>query len=67
MRAIKYEQKLETYEQAMAFFDLDPSVADDFVPTMYSLKVLYTDPYMDCLSSGTNADAQTRLKTTLQA
>ncbi|KAG9192344.1 ubiquitin carboxyl-terminal hydrolase 25 [Alternaria panax] len=29
---------IETYEQAMAFFDLDPGVADDFVPTMYSLK-----------------------------
>ncbi|KAI4664957.1 uncharacterized protein J4E79_003256 [Alternaria viburni] len=29
---------IETYEQAMAFFDLELGVADDFIPTMYSLK-----------------------------
>lgn len=30
---------IETYDQAMAWFELDPSTADDFVQTMYSLKV----------------------------
>ncbi|EUC39377.1 hypothetical protein COCCADRAFT_122 [Bipolaris zeicola 26-R-13] len=29
---------IETYDQAMAWFELDPSTADDFVQTMYSLK-----------------------------
>jgi ubiquitin carboxyl-terminal hydrolase 25/28 len=31
---------IETYEQAMAWFDLDTQAVDDFVQTMYSLKVL---------------------------
>jgi ubiquitin carboxyl-terminal hydrolase 25/28 len=44
---------IETYEQAMAFFDLDLGVADDFIPTMYSLKVpCILGPYMDCLLFG---------------
>ena len=30
---------IETYDQAMSWFDLDPTTADDFVQTMYSLKV----------------------------
>lgn len=30
---------IETYEQAMAWFELDPATPDDFVQTMYSLKV----------------------------
>jgi len=41
---------IETYEQAMAFFDLELGVADDFIPTMYSLKVPCTSgPDMTCL------------------
>lgn len=31
---------IETYSQAMAWFDLDHDTADDFVQTMYSVKVL---------------------------
>jgi hypothetical protein len=31
---------VETYEQAMAWFELDSNASDDFVQTMYSLKVL---------------------------
>lgn len=30
---------IDTYEQAMAWFELDHGTADDFVQTMYSLKV----------------------------
>ena len=30
---------LNTYEQALAFFDTDVTVADDFVPTLYTSKV----------------------------
>ena len=30
---------VETFEQAMAWFDLDTSQADDFVTTMFTLKV----------------------------
>ena len=32
---------IETYEQAMAWLELDSNASDDFVQTMYSLKVLY--------------------------
>jgi ubiquitin carboxyl-terminal hydrolase 25/28 len=31
---------IETYEQAMAWFDLEMNAVDDFVQTMYSIKVL---------------------------
>jgi ubiquitin carboxyl-terminal hydrolase 25/28 len=33
---------IETYDQAMAWFELDHGTADDFVQTMYSLKVRCT-------------------------
>jgi len=33
---------IETYTQAMAWFELEHDAADDFVQTMYSLKVLCT-------------------------
>lgn len=31
---------IETYEQAIAWFDLDASAVDDFVTTMFTLKVI---------------------------
>ena len=33
------ETALNTYEQALAFFDADPTVADEFVPTLFTTKV----------------------------
>lgn len=32
---------IETYDQAMAWFELDHTAPDDFVQTMYTLKVRY--------------------------
>jgi uncharacterized protein YerC len=30
---------LNTYEQALAFFDVQSTVADEFIPTLYTTKV----------------------------
>jgi ubiquitin carboxyl-terminal hydrolase 25/28 len=53
---------IETYEQAMSWFDLEHDQPDDFVQTMYSLKVLCTSP-----SCGVNTDSRGRRKTILRA
>ncbi|CAN9125623.1 unnamed protein product [Alternaria alternata] len=51
---------IETYEQAMAFFDLDPSVADDFVPTMYSLKTQDNPSSIETARKAVEIIAETR-------
>lgn len=58
---------IETYEQAMAWFELDHGTADDFVQTMYSLKVIHS-PFTCTgpIAKKTNTDNKDRFKTIQQ-